>query len=304
MKKSKVLFFILTVVVMLLSACSNAQSNSKSNSNSQRSYDTITLDNAEKITTSLGFNDSQSNPFKNSNRYFEVKRTSNQFDVDVNGTKMLVKFSDNNQKESKLKPKKIKSLSSKYEKIYSKSKEMVYNYIENSSILKKKKDIKKYLENLDVKEAIFTDDINDGAYFSDEDDTIYINSDNSEVICEWMIIHELIHAIAYYTHGCNNEEYAYYIFNEVMTDIITSSFNPDIDSSIQSMYMNYSSLVYPYINLVGQEAIKAYFYGYESIYNKVGRDEFDFYVIVIQHYNEENSEAYYNNLIFKWYATH
>lgn len=73
-----------------------------------------------------------------------------------------------------------------------------------------------------------------------------------------------------------------------------------IDNNIKITF--YYSLVYPYINLFGKDAIEAYFYGYDSIYEKIDHNEFHFFVIVIENYGEENSDVYYNNLILKWYA--
>ena len=120
-----------------------------------------------------------------------------------------------------------------------------------------------------------------------------------------MVCHELIHSIAFYTHNVDNLAditYAYSMFNEIMADLITYSINPDINESIESYYKGYYNLLYPYINIFGVDSINAYFYGYDALYSKVGKPEFDFFVVVVENISEENSEAYYNNLILKWYA--
>ncbi len=291
MKKLKRLFIIVMSMLMILSGCSNATNN----------YDSITLENAVKVTAESGF-DLGSNPFVSDSRYFIVTKNSDStFSVDANGKRMIIQV-PSEQSSSEYVPTNVSDVS-KYMKIVAKSKKLVYQYIDTSTILKDKEDVKKYIENLDTKEGSFTDDEGVGAYFSYADSCIYINRNNSEAICEWMIVHELIHAISFYTHNCSieNEEYAFNLFNEILTDIITSSINPEIDRTIQSGYSVYYNLLYPYINLFGENAIEAYFYGYNTIYKQIEKDEFEFFVIVIENYGAENSDVYYNNLIYKWY---
>ena len=75
-----------------------------------------------------------------------------------------------------------------------------------------------------------------------------------------------------------------------------------MDGLPRAYYKGYYNLLYPYINIFGVDSINAYFYGYDSLYSKVGKTEFDFFVVVVDNISEENSEAYYNNLILKWYA--
>ena len=99
-----------------------------------------------------------------------------------------------------------------------------------------------------------------------------------------------------------NEEYAFNLFNEVLTDMITSTINPQIDKNIQSGYYLYYDLLYPYINLFGKDAIDAYFYGYDNIYKQIEKEEFEFFVILIENFGEESSDVYYNNLMYKWNA--
>lgn len=294
MKKLKNFFIVVISMLMVLTGCSNTV---------EKNYDSITLENATKATAESGF-DFDSNPFVDGSRYFTVtKNSKNEFGVDVNGTEMIIQI-PSNASSSEYLPSDVIELSSKSAKIVTKSKELVYQYIDASTILKDKEAIKNYINSLNAKEAIFADDDSVGAYFSYTDDCIYINKDNSEFICEWMIVHELIHAVSYYTHNCSieNEEYAFNLFNEILTDIITSSIKPKTHSKIPSRYSLYYDLLYPYINLVGPSAIEAYFYGYEIIYNQIKTEEFEFFVIVIENYGAENSDVYYNNLIYKWYA--
>ena len=291
MKRIKRLLGILALVLSL-TGCSTISS-----------YDDTILKNASTVTSELGYK-TIDNPFKDSSRYFEVEKTSdNEFRVDVNGTEMIIQISLNSQSEEYV-PTDITKVSAKYSDILSNSKNLIYQYIDSSTILKDKDRIKKYIDSIKVKEAYFTDDDNVGAYFSHTDSTLYINRNNAANVCEWMIVHEFVHAISYYTHNCSieNEEYAFNLFNEIMTDIITSSLNPNISDEIISVYSIYYSLVYPYIYLVKEDALEAYFYGYDSIYEKIDYNEFRFFVLVIENYGEENSDVYYNNLIMKWYA--
>lgn len=248
------------------------------------------------------------NPFISANggRYFTVEEPEkDHFEVDVNGVQMTVIISDKNNIEP-YQPQNIKPLSSdKIADIIESSIKKVNDYIDTSSVLTDKDNIKNYISTLSIKTADFTDDTGVGAYFSAKDSTIYINNENSDCICEWMVCHELIHSIAFYTHNVDNLAdipYAYSMFNEIMADLITYSINPDIKESIESYYKGYYNLLYPYIDIFGVDSINAYFYGYDTIYSKVEKAEFNFFVAVIENISEENSVAYYNNLILKWYA--
>lgn len=294
MKKLKNLFIAVMSILVTLTGCSNA---------TETIYDSIILENAAKVTAESGFN-SDLNPFVDGSRFFTVTKNSNtEFSVDVNGTNMIIQIPAK-PTSSVYQPTDITELSKNHDQIVTNSKELVAKYIDASDILKDKENIKNYINSLNAKEAFFTDDDSIGAYFSYEDDSLYINKNNSEFICEAMIVHELIHAISYYTHNCSieNEEYAFYLFNEILTDLITSSLNPKINNTIQSSYSLYYDLLYPYINLVGQNAIEAYFYGYDIIYEQINQEELDFFAIVIENYGAENSDVYYNNLLYKWYA--
>lgn len=294
MKKLKNLFIIVMSFLVLLTGCSNAV---------ETDYDSILLKNAKEVNAEFGFSD-DSNPFDNGTRHFTVsKKSKNEFTIDVNGTEMIVQIPAMTSNKE-FEPINVTDISSKNAKILKNSQKLVNQYIDASSILKNKEEIKTYIDNLATKEGIFTDDTGVGAYFSYVDNCIYINRDNSKFICEWMIVHELIHAISYYTHSCSieKEEYAFNLFNEVLTDIITSTLNPKINETIKSGYAWYYDLLYPYISLFDEDAIYAYFYGYDSIYNQISKEEFELYVIVLENYGAENSDVYYNNLMYKWNA--
>lgn len=300
----KKLLFTLLFTLILTGCNSNATTQNDSTATANPNGDSSILNSAETFTIASGFTDKDLNPFVDGSRYFEVRRNSeNEFSVDVNGTEMIIQTPSSSQ-PSGYQPLNKSDLTDQYKEIIISSKELVYEYIDESTILKDKDNLKEYISSLSVQEATFTDDKNIGAFFSPEDNTLYFNIDNTNHICEWIIVHELIHALAYYTHDCNmdNEEYPYNRFNEVLTEIITSSLNPEFNNSIQSGYLKYFSLIYPYINLLGEDALEAYYYGYDNIYEKISKDELDFFVVVLENYGAENSDVYYNNLILKWYA--
>ena len=293
MKKLRSFGAIIVVCMLILTGCAN------------ENYDALTLDEASRITSEMGFA-TVYNPFKDGTRYFKVtKNSEREFLVDVNGSEMCIQTLTNEQL-SEYVPKNIKNISNKNLEIVSRSKKLIFKYIDASKVMEDKKGLMDYISRLRVAEASFTDEACVPSYFSFKDDCIYINTELQYCICEWMIVHELVHAMSYYTHGCiiDEEPYAFSLFNEVLTDIITASLNPKIDENIQSEYAIYYSLLAPYINLFGEKAIKAYFYGYNTIYKLIAKDEFEFFVLLIENFEAENSEVYYNNLIFKWYSAY
>lgn len=297
MKKLKKFVLLTIAMLMLLIGCATASD--KSN----KDYDSIIIQDAETITDDLGF-DFDSNPFDGNRKFTVSKNSENEFSVDVNGTEMIIQIPYETNAEDI--PSEISDASKKYEKVILNGKSLICKYIDASSILTNKDELKSYINDLPIVEANIKNADNKmaPAMFSYKDQCIYMNKEYSEFICEWMIVHELVHAMSFYTHGCciENEEYAFNKLNEVMTDIITASLNPKISKNIQSGYTEYYSLIYPYINLFGISSLKAYFYGYDEIYNYIQKDEFDFFVRVIDNYGAENSDCFYNNLILKWYA--
>ncbi len=304
MKNLKKLFcVIVSFILMMCSALPTYAS-----STPLGTYDSQIVNTANQYADLTEYSNTDLNPFISANggRYFTVEEPEkDHFEVDVNEVQMTVLISDKDNIEP-YQPQNIKPLSSdKIADIIESSIKKVNDYIDTSSVLADKDNIKNYISTLSIKTADFTDDPDVGAYFSAKDSTIYINNENSDCICEWMVCHELIHSIAFYTHNVDNLAdipYAYSMFNEIMADLITYSINPDINESIESYYKGYYNLLYPYINIFGVDSINAYFYGYDTLYSKVGKPEFDFFVVVVENISEENSEAYYNNLILKWYA--
>lgn len=304
MKHLKKLFCVMVSLVSMIST-TTVQAVSPNLS----SYDSAIINMADTYADSTAYANIDLNPFTQANggRYFTVKEPEkDHFEVDVNGTPMTVIISQNNSVED-FEPRNIFELDSEnIIDIIESSQEKIEDYIDESSILKDKDGIKNYILSLDIKEAEFTDNPNVGAYFSETDSMIYINRDNSNYVCEWMVSHEYMHAIAFYTHGekeLDDVPYAYSLYNEVWTDLLTCSLEPSINESVESYYKAYYALIYPYINIFNEDSIEAYFYGYDFIYSKISKPELDFFVAVLENFGEENSEVYYNNLTWKWYAT-
>jgi len=288
---NKVLIVLLSMMITLITTgCS------------VKDYDGKILKEAATVTTELGFDSKEENPFATGTRYFEVTKTEEGYLVDVNGTEKRIQVPEHHQ--AAYSPKEIADVTAKHQKIVISSKKLIYQYIDASKILKNKDDIKKYIDKIAVKEAYYTPDNNVGAFYSHADNTLYINKNASDAVSEWMITHELVHAMDFFTHDMDidKETYAFNMFNEYITDIITAAMEPSLPNEVYSGYSFFYDLVYPYINIMGEEAIEAYFYGYDKVYQKLGKNEFDFFVLVIENYGLENSIAYYNNLILRWYA--
>lgn len=268
------------------------------------SYDNRILNSAEEVWENIGYSRVE-NPFETGEGMFDVKEIDGGYEVNSNGTKCIIMKGENFQR--KYSPKNVKPLNTQEEEIFQKSKEKVIDYIEKSDILLgNKEELKSCIDEVAVRVATYEEDELVGAYFESKDNTIYVNEASTDQVCEWMFTHELIHALSYETHGKMEYTYMYTHFNEVMTDIITSSLEPELleDELMISAYVPQYWLVYPLLNIFQEEAMKGYWYGWEKFFidQKVNKEEMDFYVLVVANYGQENSEAYFNNLMLKWEA--
>ena len=173
-----------------------------------------------------------------------------------------------------------------------KSKELVFKYIKNSKILKDKDKIYDYIDSLTFE--YFSLEYNDffinldfvdtvACYFKDH---IYLNPVNENLFCEWIFVHEMIHAITDFTHGFVADEYHYTLFDECMTEIITYSLNPELIE--ESAYFEYIDYVVPYVGIFGEKAIYAYFYNYNPIYEVYPKDSFSLYVKSVENLYEDD----------------
>lgn len=269
------------------------------------SYDERIINSAEKAWENLGYA-SVENPYKTGDRIFEVKEKSEgKFEVNLDGTRSII-LNEGKVQRGEYSPKSIKPLDKREKRLYERSKEKVAEYIESSEILENKEELKSFLDKVTIRMATYSEDELVGAYYDNKTNTIFVNELSEDQVCEWMFTHELIHALAYKTHGESEYTYMYTQFNEVMTDIITSSLDPELleDELMISGYVPRYWLVYPVLSIFQEEVIKAYWYGWEKFFidEKLDKDEFDLYVLVVANYGQENSEAYFNNLLLKWEA--
>ena len=229
------------------------------------------------------------------NRTYSVNFDGSIYTVDINGSQHQIS-SPKNTTSAPLEitgPK--QELTADIERILNSSKDLVCSYVEASKILENKSGIIEYISNIPA----YLVEMEDVALY--QFDTIYINSTNTEVVCEWMIVHELVHALADFTNGSiENERYPFNLFNEVITDIITSSMNPSIAKGTYSGYAVYHDIGYAFIGCFAEDALYSYFYGYDTLLLELGA-ELDFFVFSLE--NMEYNEVAFvcvNNSINHW----
>lgn len=209
------------------------------------------------------------------------------YHIDINGYELLVRLNEPEETEEST-ISNITECDSKVARIVKKSKEKVIDYIESSNVLKDKEELKEYINNIPVKMADLSS--NAAAVHEGVSNTIFINMCDREAVCEWMIVHEHVHALAQKTNGgVENERYLFNIFNEVLTDIITAGMKPKMISGIESSYSLYYDWVYLYLGCVGIKGIEAYFYGYDEILSIIPEAELDIFVEAFEQveYSEE-----------------
>lgn len=296
MKKRKFVAMTLAMVMILatLTGCTI-----------RSSYDERIINSAGRAWENLGYA-SVENPFETGDKVFEVKKWSEgKFEVNLDGTRSII-LNEGKVQKGEYSPKSIKPLDKREKRLYERSKEKVAEYIESSEILENKEELKSFLDKVTIRMATYSEDELVGAYYDNKTNTIFVNELSEDQVCEWMFTHELIHALAYKTHGESEYTYMYTQFNEVMTDIITSSLDPELleDELVVSGYIFQYWKIYPIVNIFQDEALKGYWYGWEKFFidEKLDKDEFDLYVLVVANYGQENSEVYFNNLLLKWEA--
>lgn len=120
-------------------------------------------------------------------------------------------------------------------------------------------------------------------------------------VCEWMILHEMVHALSNRTNGGKEKQrYPYNLFNEILTDIVTASMNPAVGYGAKSYYQFVSEPVYSYIGIFGLDALRAYFYGYNSILAKIPEAELDIFVATLDSVVSEEASVIMNNCLNDW----
>lgn len=115
---------------------------------------------------------------------------------------------------------------------------------------------------------------------------IYCDKNNEEFFCEFMFTHELIHHLRFLTNGKDGkmERYLYMNLDETLTDLITMSMNVKLDYA--SGYSDYYIPVSRYLSIFKDDALKAYFYGYDDFFKKHGGKSFqiehDCFAVVVE----------------------
>ena len=177
-------------------------------------------------------------------------------------------------------------------KIFQTSKDKVVSYIINSQIIDES-DKEFCINQINQTPLYFIDDIDSEQLDPDvfipdafyQDNAVWVFRTARESICEWMFTHELLHYLRELTNNVGtNLSYHGMLLDEVMTDIICSSLSPSLNGH-ESGYANYYDLGWKYISVWKEEAIKAYFYGYQNLWNKTGKDEFDVFVFLSDNYD-------------------
>ena len=290
MKKAIVLFFI-GVFVIFLNTSKNSTELTKDNipkMNPEKRIDLIAQTKLAQLDLVQG-------------RTFSVNINKGIYHVDINGTEVLVKIEEPAPQKTK---KEIigECKEDSVLKVIESSKKLVLQYIEESTVLQTKEELQEYIDKVPVAMARYEPSNEETVAEYDLDEKIiFINQDYKEVICEWLLAHEYIHALANKTNeGKKNMRYPYQLFNEVMTDVITCDLQPQIASDIVSAYDRYYENIYLYMGAVGtKDAIHAYYYGYEELLKKINENELDIFANLIGE-QEGDAPIVVNNCINNW----
>ena len=298
------LLVVISLVVMLFTTSCNA---------SIGKYDESILKTAKATMQKEGFWFDTYNPFKTGEMSFEIVSKTDTEDatdylIEIDGMETSIKLYtvvDYFRHATK----DIKEIRNEFIDIVNNSKKLICDYIDESTILVDKEKLKKEINETPFKEATNVskdDEVKFScAWFDHMDGIVYISGTaDPELVCEETIVHELIHALDYYTHNCSPDiSRSATLFSEAITDLIAESLNPPKNKKgYISAYEQYYGAVSPYINLLGEDAIKAYFYGYEEVEKRFG-DEFDIFIKAIDNLSgDRDAQIYYTHIIYKWYA--
>ena len=275
-----VALLLVVVTLFTLSGCSSDKRNFKAN------YDGELIEFSELMLQAWGIV---------TDRTYEVEYKDGVYEANINGNIQKIQVVENE-------PESISYTwvedvnDADVLKVFKSAKELVIDYIQKSTVLVQKDTLIKEIVEIPIK---YTDADLVAEY---RNYVVYVNPGYRNDVSEWMIVHELVHFLCEITNGgIYREEYPYELFNEVMTDVIAASMGPEIQDDLMSGYTMYFDFIYAYIGCFKEEAIKAYFYGYDRIFDYVGKDEFDLFVKSFdQVETNEIALVIINNSINKW----
>ena len=257
-------------------------------------YDQIILDNAEMELEREAFVEEVNYKVRaNGGRIYIVTIEDEQIPIEV----------PENPKTDEIKMSKKQISKGKCFNIFQKSKEMVKAYITSSQILKDKERLIQKITELPlyIIESMNVDSSQFGIQAFYEEGCVNVLRDSQNDVCEWMFVHEMIHYLSELTND-GKKVYEKNDFDEAMTDVITASMSPKLPEDSLSGYNYLYNDIYRYIAIWKEEAIRAYFYGYNEIWKKTSKDEFDVFVIMFHNMNCNELARYCVDFTYaKWH---
>ncbi len=296
MKKKAIAIILIVMLLFSFSACSdNSVENSKEITINTNYLSNIINVSDEYYEYCFGYD----NPFRIDKRHFNVvKEEGNKqtiFYLDINGVSQTVIVKDTDFNKDRFIFKDPKPYSAK---IVDDARSKTIDFVNNTAFFKNKGDIIKKLQEIQVFTVKLEEFDDMGVY---RDRKIYLSNEHINEVNEFYIAHEFVHALADITNGgVEKNIFAYNLFNEALTDIITLSFCGNATSNAISAYYPYYEFMYPYVSIFKEDAIKAYFYGYDELLQKISRDELELFVQSLANYDDDMGFLILNNLIYKW----
>ena len=132
--------------------------------------------------------------------FFEVTKNPSSYNITLNDKKITINvINKKNSNTSSSYESPVEISSNSVLKLISKSKKTVCNYIANSpNIFNNQEDAIKYIESLPFLQCKINIE-NTLAFY--EKGTIFIKENSEKQLCEWILVHELIHALSDFCQG-------------------------------------------------------------------------------------------------------
>ena len=180
------------------------------------------------------------------------------------------------------------------------SKELVIEYINYSEILTDKDVLVEYIRNIPFKMA----DLNtvNAVEYDPVSNTVFLNTKNPDEVCAYTVTHCLVDVLSQKTvGGAENNIYHGTMFDECMTESITYWLHPEtIDDIYLAKYDQFTIWCDFYIGCVGYDGLYAYFYGYDTIFEKIPKTELDVFVRLLRYSDNTHECIIMTNCINDW----